>query len=60
VLSSIYPEPGMSGFLDSLIYVPTDRNEEPDYVVFRVSTANLWPTTHARVSKDRFQAMAIG
>ena len=35
-LSSVYPEPGMSGFPDSLTYVPKERNANPDYL-FTVS-----------------------
>lgn len=31
MLSLIYPEPGMSGFPDFLIYVPTERNKKTAY-----------------------------
>lgn len=40
MLSLIYPEPGMSGFPDFLIYVPTERNKN-QIIIITISQLNL-------------------
>jgi len=52
VLSLIYPEPGMFGFPDFLIYVPTEINSKTtDYTsIYNFTVQNLYSTTQSHVS----------
>ena len=64
MLSLIYPEPGMFGFPDFLIYVPTEINSKTtDYTsIYNFTVKILYSTTqcHVRGVTGLGTAIAIG